>query len=72
MAGEWECDVCGYTNDASDKWCIQCYQDREDVEIIKPADRFPFPFPTPMLDENVEDDEDENVEDEEDENDEDY
>jgi hypothetical protein len=58
MAGKWECEVCGYTNDAEDEWCIQCYQDRADVEIKAPVDNFPYPWLKPAPKEEDEEEED--------------
>jgi len=59
MAGEWECSICGYTNDASDKWCIQCYQDRADAEL-NPVKQLPWWWPkaAKKKDDEEEDDDD--------------
>ena len=67
MAGEWECSICGKINLDEDQFCIECYQDRADVEIKAPVDNFPYPGLKPAPKE-----EDEDEEDGEDENDEDY
>jgi len=30
----WECYTCGKINNDDDEWCIECYQDRADCELI--------------------------------------
>jgi hypothetical protein len=62
MAGEWECSICGKINLDEDPFCIECYQDRADVEI-KPVNPQWLPKTTEKNDEVEEDDEDENEED---------